>query len=33
MQNEDKELVIEDNGIGFDQEHSEEIFESLKRLK
>ncbi len=31
-QNENKEVVVEDNGIGFDQEKAEQIFKPLQRL-
>ena len=31
--NENSEIVIEDNGIGFDQEHAVEIFKPLKRIE
>ena len=30
--NEDEEIVVQDNGVGFDQNHAREIFKPLKRL-
>jgi len=29
----DSEIVVEDNGIGFEQQHADEIFKPLKRIE